>query len=282
MRLNEPLAPKTSLQVGGTADLWLEIGSASDLAAILRWTRQANVPFHVLGAGSNVLISDLGLRGITARLAGKVFSEVECKDDLFVAGAAVAVARLTARAEQEGRSGLEFLSGIPGTVGGALHGNAGAWGHAIGERVAWVRCLDAEGQARTLAAGDLTFLYRECPSLAGQIVIQAGLVLQPAERAAIRQQMDDCLARRTWMRWQRSAGSIFKNPPGDYAGRLIEAAGLKGFAIGGARVWERHANVIVCGEGACASDVQALMAKTREEVRLKFAVELEPEIVSIG
>jgi UDP-N-acetylmuramate--alanine ligase len=282
MRLKEPLAPKTSLGVGGTADLWLDIGSASDLAAVLRWIRRASVPFHVLGAGSNVLISDLGLRGITARLTGTDFSAVEARDDILVAGAAVPLARLTACAEECGRTGLEFLSGIPGSVGGALCGNAGAWGHAIGERVAWVRCLDAEGQTRTLHANDLTFLYRGCPALAGQIVLQAGFTLPRAERAAIRQQMDDYLGRRTWLKGQRSAGSIFKNPPGDYAGRLIEATGLKGYAIGGARVWERHANVFVCTEDACASDVQTLMAKTREEVRLKFAVELEPEIVSIG
>jgi UDP-N-acetylmuramate dehydrogenase len=279
IRGDEPLAGKTTLGVGGKADLWMEFGSEQDLVKVLKWTRTENVPFQVLGGGSNVLVSDLGVRGVVARLNGEPFRRVAEGDGLVVAGAGTPLAALQTWAEERALAGLEFLEGIPGTVGGAVHGNAGAFGHAIGDRVAWLRGLDREGSPWTLSRERLDFSYRSCPRLRDLIVTEAAFALDPGDGATIRQRRAENAARRAWMKGLRSAGSVFRNPPGDHAGRLIEQAGLKGFAVGGAAICERHANVIVTGAGARASDVMAVMARARDEVRVRFGVALDSEIV---
>ncbi|MEI6150251.1 MAG: UDP-N-acetylmuramate dehydrogenase, partial [bacterium] len=275
----EPLAGKTTLGVGGRADLWMELGSEQDLAKVLEWTRSEGIAFQVLGGGSNVLVSDLGVRGVVARLSGPTFRQMEEREGVVVAGAGVPLARLLAWAEEHSRAGLEYLEGIPATVGGALRDNAGAFGHAIGDHVAWVRGIDREGSPCTLPQELLDFGYRRCPRLRDLVVVEAAFILEPGDRSAIQRVRNEIAAKRNWMKSIHSAGSVFKNPRGDFAGRLIEKAGLKGYTVGHASISGQHANVMVTEKGARASDVLALMARAREEVLRQFNVTLESEII---
>ena len=277
----ESLAGKTTLRVGGSADLWMEVGSEPDLVRLIAWTGAEHIPLQLLGGGSNVLVSDLGVRGVVARLGGADFRHLEARDGTVVAGAAVPLAELLGWAEERALSGVEFMEGIPGTVGGALRGNAGANGLALGDRVVWVRTLDQTGASATFTRNELDFAYRTCPRLLDRIVVEAAFALEKGDAALIRRARNEVAARRAWMKGLRSAGSIFKNPPGDHAGRLIEQAGMKGFTVGGARILDRHANVIVTEPGARASDVLALMEQVRDEVDRRFGVLLEPEIVGM-
>jgi UDP-N-acetylmuramate dehydrogenase len=197
-------------------------------------------------------------------------------------GPAVPLGRLLDWAEEQGLAGLEFLEGIPGTVGGAVRMNAGAWGSEIGSRVAGIRCWNADGTERRIARSDLGLGYRRCAALRGRVLFEAELALEPGEPGSIRERRSEFAARRAWFRGLRCAGSVFRNPPGDYAGRLVEAAGLKGRRLGGARISEQHANVIVAESGAQASDVRALVEMARRAVAAKFGVTLESEIVLLG
>jgi UDP-N-acetylmuramate--alanine ligase len=275
----EPLARKTTMGVGGKADLWLELGSEGDLVKVLRWTRAEAIPFQVLGGGSNVLISDLGVRGVVARLSGTAFRRIQEDNGVIVAGAGVSLAKLLAWLEERALAGMEFLEGIPATVGGALHGNAGAFGQAIGDRVAWVRGFDRDGAACTLSHPDLDFGYRRCPRLQDLTVVEAAFTLEAGDVTQIRKIRNDVAGKRAWLKGFHSAGSVFKNPPGDFAGRLIEQAGMKGFAVGHASICHQHANVIVTEPGARASDVLAVVERTRDEVRRQFNIALELEMV---
>jgi UDP-N-acetylmuramate--alanine ligase len=277
-RANEPLAGKTTLRVGGSADVWVQIGSIADLSRILDWTAQCDVPLRLLGGGSNVLVGDLGLRGVVGRLAGSEFRALRREGDTVIAGAAVPVAKFINMLQENGLSGLEFLQGIPGTVGGCLAMNAGAWGGTVGEQVSWIRCLNRDGGECILHAKDLEWRYRGCPTLASRVVVEAAFRGIAGDPGAIAERRAGFAAKRAWLRGKRSAGSVFKNPAGDYAGRLLEDAGLKGFRVGAARVAEEHANVIETGEGATASDVMALLTKMRSVVQAKHGVCLETEI----
>ncbi len=278
---NVPLAGKTTLRVGGTADLWLELGGERDLLKVMNWCRDESLPLHILGGGSNVLVDDLGVRGVVARLTGEEFRRIGDRNGTVVAGAGLPLAALLAWTGERGLAGLEFLEDIPGTLGGALRGNAGAFGQAIGDRVAWVRGLDRDGRSVTLPRGSLDFAYRRCPALAGLVIVEAGFSLVRDDPIRLREIRRDIAAKRAWMKGLHSAGSVFRNPPGDHAGRLIEQAGLKGYAVGHARISDRHANVIVTEPGARASDVMAVLEKARGEVLRQFGIALETEIVTM-
>ncbi len=282
VRAGVALDRKTTLHVGGKADIYAEVNSPAELAKILRWAQKSGAPWRVLGAGSNILAGDLGVRGLLLRLTGKQFRGIRAEGpDRLVAGAGASLQALAAWAARAGRTGLEFLTGIPGTVGGALRMNAGAWGREIGPAVAWVRCLDRRGKEQVLAARDLCFTYRRGGGLEDKIILEAALATEAGEPAAIRERMLEIAERRGWMKGLRSAGSVFRNPEGAFAGRLIEEAGMKGFRIGGARFSERHANVIVTERGAAASDVWALLELARRAVRARTRVALEEEIACL-
>lgn len=279
VRGSEPVGPRTTFGTGGIADVWMEAGSLADLAKILAWARGQDMPFRILGGGSNVLVSDLGVRGIVVRLAPAAFGILQHEDGIITAGAALPLARLLAWASDQGLAGLEFLEGIPGTVGGAARGNSGAWGEAIGDRIVWVRALDANLKEVTLPRNALGYAYRSCPTLQGMVITEVGLRVRPgASPETLRQTRAGIAARRSWMKGLRCAGSVFRNPPGDYAGRLIEAAGLKGFSIGGATISQQHANVIVTGPGATSSDVLALLESARDTVERLHGIRLETEV----
>ena len=275
---NEPLANRTTLGVGGKADLWMEIGTEKDLEKIARWCREEAIPLQILGGGSNVLVSDLGVRGVVARLTGEPFRRIEQRNTLVVAGAGTPLARLSHWAEDHESTGFEFLEGIPGTVGGAIAGNAGAWGGAIADVIEWVRILDRDNQICTISRQNLDFGYRACTTLHNQIIIEAGFRLHPGDSNRIRQRHMELAAHRLWVKGLRSAGSIFKNPAGHYAGKIIEQAGLKGFTVGGASISTKHANFIVTQPGATASDVRAVLEITRDKIHQKEGFRLETEI----
>lgn len=278
VRYDEPLATKTSLQVGGNADAWVEIGSRRDLARLLVWAAARAVPFRLLGAGSNVLIGDLGLRGVAGRLSGPDFRVLRREDDTIVVGGAVPVAKLLNELQDMGLAGLEFLEGIPATVGGCLAMNAGAWGHTIGEQVSWIRCLNRDGTECILRQSDLEWQYRACATVASRVITEAALRVAVEDPRAVSGRRAELAAKRAWLRGKCSAGSVFKNPEGGFAGKLLEDAGLKACCVGGARVLREHANVIGTLPGATASDVLALMARMRDTVLEERGVCLQAEI----
>jgi UDP-N-acetylmuramate dehydrogenase len=294
------LAARTTLRVGGIADILAELADEEDLTKLLRWTHANRVAVTLLGSGSNVLVSDLGVRGVVIRLVDRAFRQIRVDpasradpESRVVVGASMSLHELTNRLAADGLAGLEFLAGIPGTVGGALRMNAGAWGENIGSRVAWVRFLNPDGSGQVMESAALGFGYRHCaglagipsvagtPAVVGKVVLEAAFNVTPSNQQKVRACMEDILKRRAWLRAWPSAGSVFRNPEGDFAGRLLEQAGMKGRQIGGARVLEEHANVIVTETGAMASDVRALLEIMRQAVRERSGIELTEEIVCL-
>lgn len=283
VRLDEPAGARTTLGVGGSADVWVEAATEAEVAAALACARAAGLPARVLGGGSNVLFSDTGARGVTVRLAGAELRRVRVEGDLVVAGAAVTVSSLLQWLDGHGWGGLEFMEGIPGTLGGCLRMNAGAWGGELNRHVAWIRCLNPDGSLCIVSDSELRYGYRECATLAQRVAVAAALRLpRVADGVASRRQRADFARKRTWMHGLRTAGSTFRNPPGAFAGRLLEEAGLFGARIGGARVTTKHANVLVAESGATASDVRALMEKMRGDVQDRSGVTLTPELCVWG
>ena len=236
----------------------------------------------ILGAGSNVLIGDKGFDGIVIRLLGD-FLDYKLDNTLLTAGAGARIPVLVNRCMENGLSGMEALAGIPGTVGGALISNAGTREGSIGDIVSSVDIISENGKEITLKKGELMFGYRSS-NLEGKMLLKAVFSLKKAEKNDIVKKINDLMIRRSAVQpldaW--SVGSIFKNPENDSAGRLIEAAGLKGAQFGGAKVSEKHANFIVNFQNATASDMRELITSVRSKVEEKFGVKLELEIKIIG
>jgi UDP-N-acetylmuramate dehydrogenase len=253
-----------------------------DLKAALACARTEGLPVHVLGGGSNTLVRDGGVRGMVIHPAA--FQVLERRADRVIAGAGVRISRLLAFSCRQGLAGLEVLSGVPGMVGGAVWGNAGAWGGAIADVVATVDLVTAAGEERVASRRDIPFRYRASGLPAGSVVVEATFALAPGDPPAIRRRVSGYLVRRNSSQpvELRSAGSIFKNPPGDYAGRLVEQAGLKGTRIGNAMISVKHGNYIVNLGGARAADVLRLVALAQKRVRETAGVELELEIKVVG
>ena len=283
VRAGEPLARHTSYRIGGPADLLVRPDTVDELGVVLREASTASVRVTLLGGGSNVLIGDGGMRGVVVKL-GRGFRRVEWKPAGVRAGAAVQLGRLARESAARGLAGLEHAEGIPGTVGGALFMNAGAYGGDIAGTAEAVDGLDASGSPLRLGRDTLAFTYRRAHLPAGFVVTAVSFGLRPEEPAAVRARLDAVRTRRvaSQPQGQPNAGSIFKNPPGDHAGRLIEAAGLKGRRVGGARFSERHANFIVNDGRARVADVQVLMAIAQRAVWERSGVWLEPEVRLVG
>jgi UDP-N-acetylmuramate dehydrogenase len=276
------LSALTSFGVGGPADVLAVAGRADGLAGLLELARQADAKVFVMGAGTNVLFDDAGYRGVVLKLGGGfgAVAEDQAEEGRVTAGAAVQWSDVTAFCLAHSLSGLQQTAGIPGTVGGALAGNAGAFGVAVGDRVAEVTGYDSEGRERKLRARDVRFDYRRADFGCELVLTGATLVLAQGERDALGREVAEILARRREKQPLEfpSAGSVFKNPQGGKAGRLIDEAGLKGRRMGGAQVSEKHANFIVNTGGAKAGDVLALIELVREEVWRRFSVKLELEV----
>ncbi len=286
-RPGEPLARHTSFRVGGPAELLVLPESADELADVLARAAAAQATVTLLGGGSNVLVGDGGIAGVVVKL-GRGFAHVDWdvrEDGASVrAGASAQLGRLARMAVARGLAGLEFAEGIPGTVGGALFMNAGAYGGDLSAVVEAVEGVDPAVGLRTFGGDALTFRYRRTELPAGFVVTAVRFALRRVDTGALRRRMDEVRTHRVAAqpRGQASAGSIFKNPPGHHAGRLIEAAGLKGARAGGARISRRHANVIVNEGGARAGDVQALVELAQRVVWERNGVWLEPEVRLVG
>ena len=278
----EPMARHTSFKIGGPADLVVIPDDANDLRAALAFARSEGLAVLVLGGGSNTLVRDGGIRGMVILL--ERFQDLARQATGLAAGAGVRISRLLAFCIKQGLAGLEFLSGVPGTVGGAVCGNAGAWGGATSDRLVRVHVITEEGDDMILGREVIPFAYRFCGLPKGAVIIRAAFDLEPGDPAAIRQRISRWLTQRSVKQPVefRSAGSVFRNPVGDHAGRLVDAAGLKGACVGGAKISERHGNFFVNLGDARAADVLALVALARERVRAMAGIELELEIRVVG
>ncbi len=278
------LARASTFRIGGPAELLAEVSIEASLARLVAAARELELPVHLLGLGSNVLFPDEGLRGIVVRLTGGL-RRVRIRGGRVSAGAGAALAQVARRAARVGLAGLEALSGFPSTVGGAVYMNAGSYGTEIKDVVVSVRLVEPDGRRRRVAMAELEPVYRSTRLRgSGSIVTRALFELAAGDPAALLARIEALNAKR-WAALpsgQPNVGSIFRNPPGDHAGRLIEACGLKGLALGGAQVSPKHANVIVNTGGATAADVLALMRRARDEVAGRFGVVLEPEVVLAG
>jgi len=283
VHFNCPVAPYTTFRVGGKAEALCAVKDLLQLKALLSFLAKESVPFLVVGKGSNLLVRDGGLKGIVLLLEGDL-EGVEEKDGTIHAGGGLGLSELVRFSHKKGLAGLEFLAGIPGTVGGAVAMNAGAWGKSTGDAVTAVEILTGTGERITKSSAELRFGYRKAVLPAGSVVVKARFKGTPDSPKAVGERIRDYLERRKANQPLEypSAGSVFKNPPDDYAGRLIENAGLKGKKIGGAMISDKHANVIVNVGGASAQDVLALMETARQRVREQTGIDLEPEIKVVG
>ncbi len=281
--LGEPLSRYTTLRVGGPARLLVVANTLEDLRATLDACVAEDAKWSVIGKGSNLLVSDEGYDGVAIQL-GTDFRKIRRDGDSLQAGGAAALPVLVQTALRERLGGLAFAVGIPGTVGGAVAGNAGAHGTWIGELVASVTTYGARGRLRHCARPELHFGYRSSSIDEDEVIVEALFALEPADPAQVRGEMERFFKRRklTQPAGMPSAGSVFKNPGEQSAGKLIEQAGLKGLSVGGAQVSLRHANFIVNTGSASASDVFALVGMVQDRVFSSSGIRLEPEIKMLG
>jgi len=279
----EPLGKYTSFGIGGPADIMVFPEGAADVRAALRLCREEGVPYLVLGGGSNLLVRDGGFRGVVLHLEG-VFTQLNVEGKRVWAGAGVRLSRLVAFCSKLALSGVECLAGVPGTVGGAVRGNAGAFGGSIADHLVAVRLLTREGDEHVFSRDRMEFSYRRSSLPEGCVILEAAFDLEQGDTGEIRRRISANLVQRNRgqpVEW-RSAGSVFKNPPGEYAGRLVEKAGLKGVRVGGACISPKHGNFIINLGGATATDILALIDLMQRQVREKMQVELELEVRVVG
>ena len=281
--LNEPLWRHTAYRVGGPADAFIKPATLQDLQEVIHWCYREGVPFQVLGKGANVLVHDRGYRGVILSLE-TCCGDIRRKGRVLTVGAGVPVQKLVAYCEERGLAGLQFMSGIPGTVGGALMMNAGAFGGEIGDRVLWVEALNRQGRRRRISREQAGFGYRRATGLRDLILLGCRLHLEEGSPDQLRQQRQAIVLRREKNQPldYPSCGSVFKRPPGEYAGRLIERAGAKGLRVGGAMVSPKHANFILNVAGATARDIFHLIVTVQQRVYRQTGVWLAPEVKFIG
>lgn len=284
VRLNEPMSKFTMLRVGGPADVFVVPDSEADLSKTIQYCKQRDVPFFVLGRGSNLLVRDGGIRGVVISLAHKAFSRLEVRGERLFAGAGVWIRKISQAAKENGVSGFEFLEGIPGTLGGALRMNAGAMQSETFDVVESIRIMDCEGKIYELARPDIFTEYRSCPTLKENIAIGASLRGETSTSEAIAARMKSFSEKRIRSQPKaKSAGCIFKNPSDLYpAGRLVDELGLKGVRVGGAMVSGVHGNFIVNENDATAADVLELIEIIQERARVDRDIELHAEVQIVG
>lgn len=286
-RVNESLASHTTFRIGGTADLFVEARTLDELVEFVRRARQHGVPIFILGNGSNVLVLDRGIRGLVIKNQCDEFSLdiINSERAILRAESGATLPSLANRLARQGWAGLEWAIGVPGTIGGAVVGNAGAHNACVADNVTRVVMLDPTGAICELPKTGLAFDYRmsRFKHAPGEIVLRADFEMRRDDPQACIARMNQYLEhRRRTQPTEPSVGSMFKNPPGDSAGRLIDQAGLKGARVGGIEVSQVHANFFVNRGGATASDVMQLIEVVRARVRTQFGIELELEIEVVG
>jgi UDP-N-acetylmuramate dehydrogenase len=281
-----PMDRYTTFRVGGPAEAFCVCRDLPRLRWLMSFLHREGIPFVVLGKGSNVLVKDTGFPGVVVHLGGSLASLEEGEEGphSLKAGGGAPIAEMLNHCTQRGLSGLEFLAGIPGTAGGAAAMNAGAWGKEMSGVVHGIETVDARGEVVSSDHSGLRFSYRSLSLAEGSVIAKVLFILSPDEPSGVSRRIHEYLARRKAGQPLElpSAGSVFRNPPNDYAGRLIEAVGLKGERIGGARISPKHANFIVNEGGARAEDILALMRQARKKVLEHSGINLEPEIRVIG
>ena len=277
--LNEPMSLHTTFKVGGPADVFVLPSSAEELVGAVSACRKLDVPYFVLGKGSDLLVDDAGFRGVMVAL--DCLNEMSVEGTTLVCEAGVALGDAAERACQEGLTGFEFACGIPGSIGGACFMNAGAYDGCMADVLESVDVLTPEGDLVTLGVDELELGYRASRiRTQGLVVLRARIRLQEGDAAEIRAKMDDLTRRREEKQPLEygSAGSTFKRPEGYFAGKLIMDAGLKGYQVGNACVSTKHAGFVVNLGGATAADVHAVIEHVQDEVERQFGVRLEPEV----
>ncbi len=283
LRFKEPLAKHTYFGIGGEATAYIEISTTDELSALAHFHRQWDVPIAIIGRGSNLLVSDTGFKGISVRLIGEL-AKSEVDGNTVSVGAGLSLPRLSKTMSRQGLSGVEFALGIPGSVGGALIMNAGAWGSSFGDVVTNVTVMDDTGELVNLTHAEAAFEYRHSRLDAYFCVTGATLELEPGDVDAITERMQAFYKQKveTQPFAEENAGCMFKNPPGDSAGRLIDISGLKGYRIGGAEVSTVHGNFILNIDNATATDVLDLVAHIQQQVREKTGISLQTEVKRLG
>lgn len=279
IKTNEPMSRHTTFRIGGPARYYVRPKTREQLARIAMLCRRENVSWYVVGHGSNLLAGDEGYDGVILSTEG--LTRCQAKGEEMRAEAGLLLSRAAKEAARMSLGGFEFAAGIPGTVGGAVVMNAGAYGSELKDVLTWVRVLDTEGKILTLEAGELELGYRtsRIPS-EGYVVLEAGFKLAAGDREAILGRMEELAAKRREKQPldYPSAGSTFKRPAGHFAGKLIEDAGLRGFRVGGAQVSEKHCGFVINRKDATAADVMELCREVKRRVREQSGVELELEV----
>lgn len=284
VKTNELMSSHTTFRIGGPADYFAEPETEQALAGVIRLCKKEQVPYMIVGNGSNLLVGDQGYRGVVISL-GKSWSEIRTEGTRLYAGAGAMLSAAARRALGESLTGLEFAAGIPGTVGGAVFMNAGAYGSDMSEVLTAVKVLAADGTVKTIPAGELELGYRtSCVEKRGYIVLQAEMQLKAGEYDAIRLRMEELAQQRRSKQPLEfpSAGSTFKRPEGYFAGKLIQDAGLRGYQVGGAQISEKHCGFVINRGQATADDVMQLCRDVQEKVKEEFGVTLEMEVRMIG
>ncbi len=275
----EPLAPHTWFHLGGPAEYFAQPNNVDELSALVRRCREQDVAMRVLGGGSNILVRDQGVAGVVVHLSAPVFNEIAVSKQTVSAGGGTKLGQVIATSVREGLAGLETLVGIPGTLGGALHGNAGGHGGDVGQWACHATVMTRNGEILQRTRDELVFAYRQS-SLDELLILNAQFQLEPddPEELAKRMQTQWIVKKASQPFAHQSAGCIFKNPRGMSAGTLIEQSGLKGARVGQAEVSDRHANFIIAEPGATSQEVLDLIDLVRERVQERMGIELEPEI----
>lgn len=280
----EPMNRHTTFRVGGEAQCYVRISSEEQLRAVIPYLKQVESPFFILGNGSNLLVGDKGYEGVILQIGDRM-NGIRIEGKKVFAQAGALLSQIARKAMEAGLTGFEFASGIPGTIGGAMVMNAGAYGGEMAQVVECVRVMDENGEILELGGEDMEFGYRTSVIKNRPFtVLEAVLVLENGEKACILQKMDELSRQRREKQPLEfpSAGSTFKRPEGYFAGKLIMDAGLRGYSIGGAQVSEKHCGFVVNTGKATAADVAEVIREVQDRVKDKFGVALEPEVIFLG
>lgn len=284
VRVDEPMKNHTSFKVGGPADVLVTPDSVESLVEVLNICKRNSIPFTIIGNGTNLIVRDKGIRGVVIKIFDS-FNKCQVKGDIITAEAGILLSRLSNVALENGLAGLEFASGIPGTLGGAVAMNAGAYGGEMKDVVIRTSFINKSGDVVTLEGQQHQFGYRTSfIQREGGIVLETELKLRRGKREDIRYTMDELKRRRKEKQplEMPSAGSVFKRPEGHFAGKLVEDCGLRGYRVGGAQVSEKHCGFIVNAGDARASDIEELIDEIQNNVKTKFGVDLDTEVKIIG
>ena len=283
IKQKENMKNHTSFKIGGAADYFVNVKCLEELEKVIKKVKELNLPFFILGKGSNLLVSDKGIEGVVICLTQ--FNDVTVCGDVIKACAGASLAQVCVKAYENSLTGLEFAYGIPGTVGGGLYMNAGAYGGEMSQVVVSAEYIDLDGTMGEFSIDEMNLGYRTSIfKQNGKIITSVKIKLKKGEKAEIKAQMDDFMLRRKTKQPLEypSAGSTFKRPEGYFAGALIEENNLKGFSVGGAMVSEKHAGFVINYDNATSNDVKQLMAEIQKRVFEKKCVKLEPEVIFVG